>query len=142
MGLCTNVPDPYTKSYQSLPPLERCPYFRGVRQSSMYCKLQVMVSRPHPSPGKEVHHGVNGEEVCGGSHPGPGEDVGGERHPHSPHLLPVHGLRPHQQHRGPGQEAEGGVWDHLHGPGPGGPRQETPAAKHGLRMYTCVCVCV
>ena len=62
--------------------------------------------RPHPLAGQEVHRRHAGRQVRRGSHPRRREDVGGEHESNTHGLSAVHGLRPHQQHRGTGQEVQ------------------------------------
>lgn len=56
--------------------------------------------------------------------------MGGEHQADPSHLLPVHGLRPHHQHRGPGQEAKAEVQRHIDGSGARGACKKASAAVH------------
>ena len=91
---------------------------------------QMLVPRPYTGPGNKVYWRGDGAEVCRGSYPGPGGDVGGEHQADPSHLLPVHGLRPHHQHRGPGQEAKAEVQRHIDGSGARGACKKASAAVH------------
>lgn len=64
-------------------------------------------------------------------HLGPGEAVGGVCEQDSDSLSPIDGLRPHQQHREPGQEAQDRVSRHIHGAGPGGACSQDDSAGNG-----------
>ena len=97
---------------------------------STFLKFQVLVSRPHPGTGTQVHQWDDGGEVCRGGDPGPGEDLGRVWLPNPPHLLPVDGVRPNQQYRGSGQKAKAGVPCHLNGSRAGSACKEASSTEH------------